>query len=97
MRGRQSVSLWPLTEQLVIARGESMWKGWRPFLMSCATGALFAADLSFWHRSIHYIGPGLSTIFGNFQVFFLAAFGVFVFHEKIDWKFLVSMLTWFSD
>jgi drug/metabolite transporter (DMT)-like permease len=76
---------------LVVARGDSMWKGWRPFLMACATGALFAADLSFWHRSIHYIGPGLSTIFGNFQVFFLAAFGVFVFHEKIDWKFLVSM------
>ncbi|MEE9269391.1 MAG: DMT family transporter [Candidatus Krumholzibacteria bacterium] len=76
---------------VVVVRGEALWRGRRPFLMACAAAVLFAVDLSFWHRSIHYIGPGLSTIMGNFQVFFLAAFGVFVFKEKVDWKYLVSI------
>ncbi len=38
---------------------------------------LFALDLWFWHRSIQYVGPGLSTLLANFQVFimmFAAAF-----------------------
>ncbi|MFQ5510489.1 MAG: DMT family transporter [Candidatus Krumholzibacteriia bacterium] len=76
---------------VVLMRGEPLWRGARPLGMACIAAVLFAADLSFWHRSIHYIGPGLSTIMGNFQVFFLAAFGVFVFKERADWKFLVSI------
>jgi len=76
---------------LVVARGMPLWKGWWPFAMAAGCGVLFAADLSFWHRSIHYIGPGLSTIVGNFQVFFLAAFGVLVLKERMDWRFAVSI------
>lgn len=76
---------------VVVARGETLWRGRWPFLMACLAALLFAADLSFWHRSIHYIGPGLATIMGNFQVFFLAAIGVLVFKEKVDWKYLVSI------
>jgi drug/metabolite transporter (DMT)-like permease len=76
---------------VVLIRGEALWRGQKPLWMACAAALLFAADLSFWHRSILYIGPGLSTIMGNFQVFFLAAFGVFVFKEKVDWKYLVSI------
>lgn len=37
-----------------------------------------ALDLWFYHRSIQYIGPGLSTLIANFQVFVMAAVG-FVF------------------
>src|SRR5512147_1786882 len=35
-------------------------------------GLLFALDITLWHRSIHFIGPGLATLMANFQVFFLA-------------------------
>lgn len=31
----------------------------------------FALDIWFWHRSIFYVGPGLATLLGNFQVFLL--------------------------
>src|SRR5690606_28025540 len=32
----------------------------------------FALDLGLWHRSILYVGPGLATLLGNFQVFLMA-------------------------
>jgi drug/metabolite transporter (DMT)-like permease len=70
---------------------ERLWKGLRPALWAMLAGLAFAADLACWHRSIHYIGPGLATILGNFQVFFLAAAGVFVFRERPTWRFLVSV------
>lgn len=76
---------------VVVIRGDGLWKGVKPFLLAAACAALFAADLTFWHRAIVYIGPGLATIMGNLQVFFLAAFGIIVFREKIDWRFLVSI------
>jgi drug/metabolite transporter (DMT)-like permease len=37
------------------------------------------------------VGPGLATIIGNFQVFFLAAFGIAILKEKVDWRYLVSI------
>ena len=46
------------------------------------TGALLALDLALWHRSIAYVGPGLATILGNFQVFFFAAFGMLFLGER---------------
>jgi drug/metabolite transporter (DMT)-like permease len=76
---------------VVAIRGDMVWRGIRPLGLALACGALFAADLSFWHRSIHYIGPGLATIMGNFQIFFLAAFGILVFRERVEWKFIVSL------
>jgi len=33
-------------------------------------------DLWFWHRSIIYIGPGLSTLLANFQVFIMMIVGI---------------------
>jgi drug/metabolite transporter (DMT)-like permease len=76
---------------IAIGRGERLWVGWRSFAFAAVCGGLFAADLSFWHRSIHYVGPGLATIIGNFQVFFLAAFGIIVFREKVDWRYLAAV------
>ncbi|MFU8832007.1 MAG: DMT family transporter [Wenzhouxiangella sp.] len=49
--------------------------------------ALFAADIWFWHRSILYIGPGLSTLLANFQVFILTAIGVIWLREQVGWRF----------
>jgi len=76
---------------VVLARGDRLWVGVRPFALAALCGFLFAADLSLWHRSINHIGPGLATIAGNFQVFFLAAFGILVLREKTDWRYLLSI------
>lgn len=51
----------------------------------------FALDLSFWHRSILYVGPGVATLLANFQVFVLAAAGVLVFRERLTWFQIVSI------
>jgi drug/metabolite transporter (DMT)-like permease len=59
------------------------------FLLFC--GLTFALDLFFWHKSIFYIGPGLATIIGNFQVFILAAAGFLLFGEKIRARFLLAV------
>ncbi len=57
--------------------------------LACAV--FFALDLSFWHRSIHYVGPGLATILSNFQVFFLAGFGAAFFGEKLGWRLTLAI------
>jgi drug/metabolite transporter (DMT)-like permease len=44
--------------------------------------ALFALDLWFWHRSIIFIGPGLSTLLANFQVFILMLAGVLILRQR---------------
>ncbi len=64
-------------------RRRAWWGGWRHFLLSAGCGVLLAFDLSLWHGSIGYIGPGLATILANFQVFFVAAFAVVVLKETL--------------
>lgn len=76
---------------LVILRRDALWKGIRPLRWVLLAGACFAADLYFWHRAILYVGPGLATLLGNFQVFFVAAAGLLVFHERVTMRFLISV------
>jgi drug/metabolite transporter (DMT)-like permease len=55
----------------------------RPVWALLSLAALFfAADLWFWHRSIGYIGPGLSTLLANFQVFFMMLAGVVLLGQR---------------
>ena len=69
---------------MAVVRG-SRWCGGAGYVGLCVlAAAVFAADLAFWHRSILLVGPGLSTILGNFQVFVLAAFGVVVLKERVS-------------
>jgi drug/metabolite transporter (DMT)-like permease len=76
---------------LVLARRDVLWNGWRRFRWAALAGVCFATDIFFWHRSIHYVGPALATILGNFQVFFLAAAGIVVFREPATGRFLISV------
>lgn len=76
---------------LILARRETLWRGWIPFLFAFVAALLFASDIFFWHRSIHYVGPGLATIMGNGQVFVLAAVGVVVFRERVTVSFVVAV------
>ena len=54
----------------------------RVWLLLAAGAVFFALDLWFWHRSINYIGPGLSTLLANFQVFFMMAAGVLLLGQR---------------
>lgn len=74
-----------------IIKREVLWTGWPAFRLACLGGLFFAFDLTLWHRSIEYVGPGLATILGNFQVFFLALFGVLFIGEKITWRFVLAL------
>jgi drug/metabolite transporter (DMT)-like permease len=54
-------------------------KVWFALVMSAI---FFALDLWFWHRSILYIGPGLSTLLANFQVFIMMGAGLLLFGQR---------------
>jgi len=54
----------------------------RILIVLFAGGACFALDLWAWHRSILYIGPGLATLLGNFQVFFMMVAGLLFLGQK---------------
>ena len=47
-----------------------------------AGAVFFALDLWVWHRSINYVGPGLATLLGNFQVFFMMLAGIVFLGQK---------------
>ena len=73
-----------------LIRRERLWQGFNHFLQVFACSILFALDLAFWHRSIYYVGPGLATLLANFQVFFLAGFGILILGERPTWKTALS-------
>ena len=50
--------------------------------MLVLASALLALDLFAWHRSIIYLGPGLATLLGNFQVFFMMLAGFLLLGQK---------------
>ena len=48
-------------------------------------GAIFfSLDLWFWHRSIIYVGPGLSTLLANFQILILPFLALIFFNQKTE-------------
>jgi drug/metabolite transporter (DMT)-like permease len=74
-----------------LSLGQPMWRGWANLGLCVATGFFFALDLSFWHRSVHLLGPGISTILVGFQVFVMAGAGLLFLKERITWRLLVSI------
>jgi len=75
----------------ILVRKERLFHGSHHMKTVFICGLLFAFDLTLWHRSIHYIGPGLATLVANFQVFFLALFGMIILKEKSSWKLFVCI------
>lgn len=77
-----------ITLALLLAFVPSMRTGLRQnWTGSILIAAFFTLDLWAWHRSIHLIGPGLSTLLANFQVFVLALVGVTWLKERVGWRF----------
>lgn len=76
---------------LMLLRGETLRMARRPQLLLCAAGLALAVDFMCWHRSIELVGPGLSTLLGNFQVFFTALFSWLIFKQKITRMFMLAV------
>jgi len=53
----------------------------RAWWLLIVAAVFLALDLWFWHRSINYIGPGLSTLLANFQVFFMMIAGIILLRQ----------------
>lgn len=75
--------------------------GWQPlsrraWLWIIVPALAFAADLWMWHRSILIVGPGLSTLLANAQVFFMALAGLLFFGEKLGPRFIAGVLLAFA-
>ncbi len=71
---------------------EIKWCGFRHLGLVVGCSSFFALDLYCYHLSIFYIGPGLATIIGNFQVFILTAAGVFFLGERLPLRFWLALL-----
>ena len=63
----------------------------RSLYMALLCGVVFALDLTWWHKSIHGVGPGLATVLSNFQVFIMAAAGMVLFSECLTLRFIVAV------
>lgn len=72
-------------------RRDRLWFGASHFVLPLICAFLFALDLFFWHRSIIYVGPGLATILGNMQVFFVAFFAVIFLKEQLGWRLYIGI------
>lgn len=73
-------------------RRERLWHGPAPLAWAALAGVFFALDLTFWHRSVHLVGPGLSTILANFQVFCLAGVGAWFLGETVGPRLLAAII-----
>ena len=82
--GLALLSLAAATGNLAAARRALAW----PALL-CAV--FFTGDLLCWHASINFVGPGLATLVGNFQVFLLTAVAAVVARRAPRPSFLAAM------
>ncbi len=74
--GGAALTLYLLFRRRAVTFSAPVWR------MLVVAAVFFALDLWFWHRSIVYIGPGLSTLLANFQVFLLMFAGVVFYGQR---------------
>ena len=82
---------WLLLMVICVISRKRLWHGWRVSVFILTCGLFFTLDLLVWHRSVLYVGPGLATILTNFQVFFLAGFGIIILGERLTLKYAFSV------
>ena len=93
-----AVAFWRmLLAGLLLAALVSAHHGWqrlprKAWLWLSVPTLAFAIDLWLWHKSILLVGPGLSTLLANAQVFFMALAGMFLFGERLGLRFLAGVL-----
>lgn len=62
---------------------------WGPMAVA---GGLFAADLAFWHWSLHFTSVANSTLLSNFAPVFVVAFGALAFGDRVSRRFMAAMI-----
>lgn len=68
---------------VALLRRERLRAAWPVLSVVLLAGFLFACDLLTWHEAIVLVGPGIATILANFQVLFLALYGVLFLKESL--------------
>jgi len=76
---------------LIIAKGERLLRSGKAMLGLFIAAVFFALDLGVWHQSILYVGPGMSTLLGNSQVFILGFIGLVFLGDRFRWEFAISI------
>jgi drug/metabolite transporter (DMT)-like permease len=76
---------------ILLVRNELRWYGGRFLKLALITGIFFALDLYAWHRSIQFVGPGLATILGNFEVFMVPTVAFVIYREKPSIRLILSI------
>jgi drug/metabolite transporter (DMT)-like permease len=59
--------------------------------LAFAAGIFFAADLTFFHHAIVFIGAGLATVMGNLQVIFVGFVGWLILGERPSNRLLTAV------
>jgi drug/metabolite transporter (DMT)-like permease len=77
---------------LLRMKGASLFMQRKTLALLVWCGLFLSVDFMCWHRSIHYVGPGLATLIGNLQVFFTALFSSLLFKEKISRLFIAAIV-----
>ena len=77
---------------LMHLKGVSPFMQQKTLLLLVLSGLFLSLDFMCWHRSINYVGPGLSTLIANFQVFFTAIFSYFLFKENVSRMFIGAII-----
>ena len=63
----------------------------KQILLLAGGGIFLALDFMCWHRSIYLIGPGVSTLLTNLQVFFTATFSYLLFRQRVSRLFVLAV------
>jgi len=74
--GGIAISLYLLLSRRQLQFSKRVWQ------ILVLAAVFFALDLWFWHRSVILVGPGLSTLLANFQVFILMVVGVLALRQR---------------
>jgi len=86
--------LWAVPPLLLLAYVENRRFGPRPRrgrLVAAAAGVFLALDLIVWHRAIHEVGAGLSTVLANLQIVTVAPIAWLVLSERPQRRALAAI------
>ena len=75
----------------IIARRERLLRSGKAMLGLFVAAFFFALDLGVWHQSVLFVGPGMSTLLGNFQVFILGFIGLIFLGDRFRWDIAISI------
>ena len=65
---------------------------YRWLMPSVVAGVFLGIDLTFWHKTIIFLGAGPATFLGNSQVIFVALFAAFIFRERIPAIYYITVV-----